>query len=80
MTAEYKGTTQEQGQGGMNGKIINNKTKNEWQKNTRRRKTITGKNDKRIGKEWMTARRQNVSRIQGIEQRHNDRRIQGVRI
>jgi len=29
MTAEYKGTTQEQGQGGMNGKIINNKTKNE---------------------------------------------------
>ena len=32
MTAEYKGTTQEQGQGGKNGKIINNKTKkkNEW--------------------------------------------------
>ena len=26
MTAECKGTTQEQGQGGMNGKIINNKT------------------------------------------------------
>ena len=80
MTAECKGTTQEQGRGGMNGKIINNKTKNEWQKNTRRRKTITGKNDKRIGKEWITARRQNVSRIQGIEQRQNDRRIQGVRI
>jgi len=51
MTAEYKGTTQEQGQGGKNGKIINNKTKNERQKNTRRRKTITGKNDKSIGKE-----------------------------
>ncbi len=43
--------TQEQGQGGTNGKIINNKTKNERLKNSRRRKTITGKNDKRIGKE-----------------------------
>ena len=35
MTAEYKGTTQEQGQGETNGKIINNKTKNERQKNSR---------------------------------------------
>ena len=51
MIAEYKGTTQEQGQGGTNGKIINNKTKIERQKNTRRSKTITGKNDKKIGKE-----------------------------
>ena len=51
MAAECKGTTQEQEQGGVNGKIIKNKTKNERQKNTRRRKTITGKNDKSIGKE-----------------------------
>ena len=50
--SRIKGTTHEQGQGGTNGKIINNKTKNERQKNTRRSKTITGKNDKRTGKEW----------------------------